>query len=56
MNAHTSASLDGTKNRYRGVEIVQTGMPGTFTFGTRYTGKLSTLETYFDYPFEANTT
>lgn len=56
MNSKTSATQDGTKNRYRGVEITETGMPLTFTFGTRYTGKLSTIETYFDYPFEANTT
>lgn len=56
MNSHTSASLNGTKNRYRGVEIDYTGIANTYTFGTKYNGRLSTIETYFDYPFEANTT
>lgn len=56
MNSHTSGSLDGTKNRYRGTEIYNTGTSNIYTFGTRYNGKLSIIDAYFDYPFEANTT
>lgn len=56
MNSKTSATFNGTKNRYLGTEIYNTGTTNTYTFGTRYNGKLSSIDTYFDYPFEANTT
>ena len=56
MNSHTSATLNGTKNRYLGTEIYNTGTSNTYTFGTRYNGKLSAIDTYFDYPFEQGTT
>jgi len=56
MNSHTSASLNGTKNRYLGTEIYNTGTSNTYTFGTRYNGKLSAIDAYFDYPFEQGTT
>ena len=56
MNNYTSATLGGTKNRYRGTEIYNTGTSHVYTFNTRYQGQLSDIETYFDYPFEANTT
>ena len=56
MNAYTSATLGGTKNRYRGTEIDITGSANTYTFGTQYNGRLSVIETYFDYPFAKNLT
>ena len=56
MNAYTSATLGGTKNRYRGTEIDITGSANTYTFGTQYNGRLSVIETYFDYPFAENLT
>lgn len=56
MNSYTSATLGGTKNRYRATENYNVGMSYVLTFGTRYNGRISDIETYFDYPFEANTT
>lgn len=56
MNSYTSASLNGTRNRYRSTEIYNTGTSATYTFGTRYNGRISDIETYFSYPFEENTT
>ena len=56
MNNYTSATKNGTKNRYQGTEIYNSGGNFTYTFGTRYNGRLSEIETYFDYPFEKNTT
>lgn len=56
MNNYTSATLNGTKNRYRATEIYNYGSSGTYTFGTQYSGRISDIETYFDYPFSANLT
>lgn len=56
MNSYTSATKGGTKNRYRGTEIDNTGTANTYTFNTQYSGRLSIIETYFDYPFTENTT
>lgn len=55
MNNYTSATLNGTKNRYQGTEIYEVGGNFTYQFGNRYQGRLSEIETYFDYPFSANT-
>ena len=48
MNNYTSASLNGTKNRYRATEIYNSGISSTYTFGTRYSGQISDIETYFN--------
>ena len=56
MNSYTSATKNGTTNRYRATEIYNTGTSNTYTFGTRYNGRISDIETYFNYPFVANTT
>lgn len=56
MNSYTSATLNGTKNRYRATEIYNTGQSSTYTFGTRYNGRISDIETFFDYPFVENLT
>lgn len=56
MNSHTSATKGGTKNRYNATEIYQTGGNFTYTFNTRYNGRISYIKTFFDYPFESNTT
>lgn len=56
MNSYTSATLNGTKNRYRATEIYNSGQSSTYTFGTRYNGRISDIETYFDYPFVENLT
>lgn len=56
LNSYTSATKDGTKNRYKATEIYNTGISSTFVFGTRYSGRISDIDTYFEYPFVANTT
>lgn len=56
MNSYTSATKNGTTNRYRATEIYNTGTSNTYTFGTQYSGRISDIETYFNYPFSANTT
>ena len=56
LNSHISATNGGTTNRYGGLENYTYGSYGTYTFGTRYQGRLGNIETYIDYPFEANTT
>lgn len=56
LNSHISATSGSTKNRYGGLENYNYGSYGTYTFGTRYQGRLGNIETYIDYPFEANTT
>ena len=56
MNSYTSATKNGTTSRYRATEIYNTGTSNTYTFGTQYNGRISDIETYFNYPFVANTT
>ena len=56
MNNYTSATLNGTTKKYRSTEIYNTGQSSIYNFGTKYNGRISDIETYFNYPFSANTT
>ena len=57
MNSYTSGTQSGTRSRYNGTEYyLYGGGSSTYQFGTRYNGRLSSIETYYHYPFEANTT
>lgn len=56
MSNNTSATQGGTKGYYNALEIYNSGSLNRYKLNTRYNGQISTIETFFEYPFVGNTT
>lgn len=56
MANNTSATQGGSTGYYNSLEIYNSGSVNRYKLNTRYNGQISTIETFFNYPFVQNIT